>query len=443
MTKRLIYFKKIDYFSSKGLLLDMEYNFGNLIKVERMRKNMKQSVLARGICSISYLSKIENNQTTPSDEVLELIFERLELDVPLYYDFSEKIDQTKKEIRDTLKEALLSRQEEKYFKRIEKFKTNPVVLQSKELYVTLLITLARFGITPGGNVQYLIEVGWIKDQLSNDDRIRYDLIQCIYMFLYQSADRETTVNLLEKVGKDMVNSGLPDWEKADMRYVMGALYHRFTDYSQAIDYVKPALEYFQENFCLERIIESHMIIGLSFKRRKRYTTALEHYEKAAKVADKANLNDYYGMLYNNMGDIYFLVGDQEKAQQYFLDSFNVKEGAKSKLYSVMSLLEVNVAQNDIEGIMKWLTVGYELKGNKEDLIEFDFHFDIYVNKYKKFDQNELIHSLKKAVDYFEAYDEYYTHKYALWLSRELRSSGKYKLATEYYEKTISMMSRWE
>jgi tetratricopeptide (TPR) repeat protein len=224
---------------------------------------------------------------------------------------------------------------------------------------------------------------------------------------------------------------------------MGALYHRFTDYSQAIDYVKPALEYFQENFCLERIIESHMIIGLSFKRRKRYTTALEHYEKAAKVADKANLNDYYGMLYNNMGDIYFLIGDQEKAQQYFLDSFNVKEGAKSKLYSVMSLLEVNVAQNDIEGIMKWLTVGYELKGNKEDLIEFDFHFDIYVNKYKKFDQNELIHSLKKAVDYFEAYDEYYTHKYALWLSRELRSSGKYKLATEYYEKTISMMSRWE
>ncbi len=443
MTKRLIYFKKNDYFSSKGLLLDMEYNFGNLIKVERMRKNMKQSVLARGICSISYLSKIENNQTTPSDEVLELIFERLELDVPLYYDFSEKIDQTRKEIRDTLKEALLSRQEEKYFKRIEKFKTNPVVLQSKELYVTLLITLARFGITPGGNVQYLIEVGWIKDQLSNDDRIRYDLIQCIYMFLYQSADRETTVNLLEKVGKDMANSGLPDWEKADMRYVMGALYHRFTDYSQAIDYVKPALEYFQENFCLERIIESHMIIGLSFKRRKRYTTALEHYEKAAKVADKANLNDYYGMLYNNMGDIYFLIGDQEKAQKYFLDSFNVKEGAKSKLYSVMSLLEVNVAQNDIDGIMKWLTVGYELKGNKENLIEFDFHFDIYVNKYKKLDQNELIHSLKKAVDYFEAYDEYYTHKYALWLSRELRSSGKYKLATEYYEKTISMMSRWE
>ncbi|WP_215146228.1 tetratricopeptide repeat protein [Exiguobacterium qingdaonense] len=421
----------------------MEYNFGNLIKVERMRRNMKQSVLARGICSISYLSKIENSQTSPSDEVLELIFERLEIDVPIYYDLSEKIDKTKKEIRDTLKEALLSRQEEAYFKRIEKFKSNPVVLQSKDLYITLLITLARFGITPGGNVQYLIEVGWIKDQLSTDDCIRYDLIQCIYMYLYQSADRETTVHLLEKVGKELAGSGIPDWEKADMWYVMGALYHRFTDYPQAIDYVKSALEYFQENFCLERIIESHLIIGLSFKRRKRFTLALEHYEKAAKVADKANLNNYYGMLYNNMGDIYFLIGDQEKAQQYFLDSFNVKEGAKSKLYSVMSLLEVNVARNNIEGIMEWLAIGYELKGEKEDLIEFDYHFDIYVSKYQNIDQLKLINSLKKAVEYFEAYDEYYTHKYALWLSRELRSTGKYKLATEYYEKTISMMSRWE
>ncbi|MCA0982285.1 helix-turn-helix transcriptional regulator [Exiguobacterium aestuarii] len=421
----------------------MEYNFGNLIKIERMRKNMKQSVLARGICSISYLSKIENNQTSPSDGVLELIFKRLELEVPLYYDFSEKVDQTKKEIRDILKEALLSRQEEKYFKKIEKFKTNPVVLQSKELYITLLITLARFGITPGGNIQYLIEVGWIKDQLKSDDRIRYDLVQCIYMFLYQSADRNTTVNLLENVGNKISSSSIPDWEKADMYYVMGALYHRFRDYSQAIEYVKIALEYFQENFCLERIIESHMIIGLSFKRRKRYTVALEHYEKAAKVADKANLKDYYGMLYNNMGDIYFLVGDQEKAQKYFLDSYHVKEGAKSKLYSVMSLLEVSVAQDNVDAILKWLESGYELKGNQNELVEFNYHFDIYVSKYQKNNQYALIESLKKAVEYFEAYDEYYTHKYALWLSRELRNTGKYKLATEYYEKTISMMSRWE
>ncbi|MEJ6529061.1 tetratricopeptide repeat protein [Exiguobacterium sp. USCH10] len=421
----------------------MEHNYGNVIKVERMRKNMKQSVLARGICSISYLSKIENNQTSPSETVLELIFERLELDIPLYYDFSEKVHQVKFEIREILKEAILSRKEENYLKKIEEYKTNPVVLQSKELYITLMITLARFGMTPKGNSNYLIEVGWIEDQLDFDNRLRYDIIHCLYMFQYQTADRETIINLLEQIGQRLKNTNMPDWEVADMHYIIGALYHRFTDYLQAIENVRASIGYFQDNFCLERIIESHMIIGLSFKRRKRYTTALEHYEKAAKVAETARLNNYFGMLYNNIGDIHFLIGDQEKAQQYFLDGFNLKEDKKSKLLSVMSLLEVNVAQQNIEGIMKWLETGYELKGNEGNLIEFRYHFDIYLNKYKLEDHNAFIESLKRAVDYFEAYDEYYTHKYALWLSRELRNTGKYKLATEYYEKTVAIMSRWE
>lgn len=421
----------------------MEYNFGNLIKVERMRQNMKQSVLARGICSISYLSKIENNQTSPSEEVLELIFDRLDLDVPLYFDFSEKVNQTRNEMRLILKEAVLSRKEKGYIEKIEKYKTNPVVLQSKELYLTLMMTLARFGMMPGGNVQYFIEVGWIEDQLSFDDKLRYDLLRCLYMFQFQSSEREITIELMEKIGKELTRSHIPDWEMADMRYIMGGLYHRFTDYLQAIENVRFALDYFQENYCLERIIESHMIIGLSFKRRKRYTVALEHYEKAAKVANTAGLNNYYGMLYNNMGDIYFLIGDQEKAQQYFLDSFNVKEDLKSKLYSVMSLLEVNAAKENLDGVLEWLSRGYEMMGTRDDLKEFTYHFDIYNNRYKEFNQSELINSLKRAVEYFEAYDEYYTHKYALWLSRELRNSGKYKLATEYYEKTIAMMSRWE
>lgn len=421
----------------------MEYNYGNLIKVERLRKNMKQSVLARGICSISYLSKIENNQTAPSEEVLDMLFKRLDIDVPVYFDFSEKVQGVKTEIREILKEAILTRKDTNYVNKIEKYKRNPVVLQSKELYFTLMIALARFGVMPGGNIEYFKEVSWIEDQLNYDDQIRYNVMKCLYMYQYQSAERETAIELLEKVNKSIQNSHIPDWELADIKYVMGGLYHRFTDYLQAIENVRFSLTYFQDHFYLERIIECHMIIGLSFKRRKRYTDALAYYERAIKVADTTDLKNYYGMLYNNMGDIYFLIGDQEKALKYFLDSFLYKEEVKSKLYSIMSLIEVNAAKENISGIIEWLDKGYELKGDKEGLGEFDYHFEIYRHGYKLFDQNGLIQSLKNAVQYFDGYDEYYTNKYALWLSRELRKSGKYKLATEYYEKVITIMSRWE
>ncbi|WP_070329104.1 helix-turn-helix domain-containing protein [Exiguobacterium aurantiacum] len=420
----------------------MEYNYGNLIKVERMRKNMKQTVLARGICSVSYLSKIENNQTSPSEEVLELIFDRLDLDVPLYFDFSNQVEKVRSEIRSLLKEAILNRNDQDKQNMIKKYIEHPAVKQSRTLYITLMVTLARFGMMPGGDERYVTEVGWIEDQLTKDDQLRYTIIKALKMF--HKNEKEIAFELVEKLNGELAGSGIPDWEVADIRYIMGGLYYKFTDNIQAIENVKFALVYFQENFYLERIVECHLIIGLSYKRRKRFSDALSYYQKAIKVISATDLKNYYGMLYNNMGEIYSLLGEQDKALQYFIESFEYKIDVRSKLYSVLSLIEVNFDQSNEEGVVKWLTVGYDLMTKEKEIEEFNHHFDIYLNYFKEKNIDKLIFSLKKAVSYFESHDEYmYTKKYALWLARELRENGKYKLATEYYEKVITIMSQSE
>lgn len=420
----------------------MEYNYGNLIKVERMRRGIKQSVLARGICSVSYLSKIENNQTSPSEEVLELIFERLDIDVPLYFDLSEQIDKVEGEIRHILRDAILTRKDAEGQKSIEKYLSNPVVTQSKELYITLLMTLARFGMMPGGDEKYLTEISWIEDQLNYDNRLRYTMMRSLQMF--HQNEREGSLKLLEQLNEGLPQSHIPDWEMADIRYIMGGLYYKFTDFLQAIENVRYALAYFQEHFYVERIVECHLIIGLSYKRRKRYTDALNFYEKAVKIVSATDLKNYYGMLYNNMGDIYSLLGEKEKALEFFIESFTYKVEVNSKLFSVLSLIEVYSDHGDRNGVLEWLRKGEELIGNKEELEIFKHHFDVYKNYYKDYNQEKLVESLKQAVQYFEAYDEYlYTNKYALWLARELRKNGKYKLSTEYYEKAITIMSLWD
>ncbi|TCI20605.1 tetratricopeptide repeat protein [Exiguobacterium sp. SL-9] len=418
----------------------MEYNYGNLIKIERMRRNMKQSVLARGICSISYLSKIENNQTSASEEVLEMIFKRLGIEVPLYYDFSEQVEKVRAEIKGILKDAVLTRKDQDKRIEINKYLNNPVVNQSKELYITLLMALARFEIMPDGKGEYFTEIGWIEDQLSREDKLRYTLIKSIR--LINQNEKEKSLDLLEELTEQLPNSNLPMWEMADMRYIMGGMYYKFTDYLQAVENVKFALDYFQEHFFLERIVECHIIIGLAFKRRRRFTEALAHYHRAVKVISATSLNNYYGMLYNNMGEIYSSLGDQETALEYFMQSFDYKVEVKSKLYSVVSLIEGYSNYNNIEEILNWLAKGYEIKGDRTGLEEFDHHFEIYNNCYQVPDKLKLIQSLKEAVRYFEMHNDYvYMQKYSLWLARELRSNGKYKLATEYYEKYIDIISQ--
>lgn len=52
---------------------------GFIIRRERMRRDWSQDGLCRGICAASYLSKIEQGSVEASEDILRLLYERLEL----------------------------------------------------------------------------------------------------------------------------------------------------------------------------------------------------------------------------------------------------------------------------------------------------------------------------------------------------------------------------
>ena len=52
---------------------------GVLLRRERLRRDWSQEGLCQGICSVSYLSKIERGRTEAAPEILRLLFARLEL----------------------------------------------------------------------------------------------------------------------------------------------------------------------------------------------------------------------------------------------------------------------------------------------------------------------------------------------------------------------------
>lgn len=52
---------------------------GALIRTRRLERNYSQEGLCRGVCAVSYLSKIENGTVTPSEEILQKLFAALDL----------------------------------------------------------------------------------------------------------------------------------------------------------------------------------------------------------------------------------------------------------------------------------------------------------------------------------------------------------------------------
>jgi transcriptional regulator with XRE-family HTH domain len=59
-------------------------DIGSVIKKRRKELNKTQDEIAKGICSISYLSKIENNQIIPSEWSVREIMSRLEIDSEVF-----------------------------------------------------------------------------------------------------------------------------------------------------------------------------------------------------------------------------------------------------------------------------------------------------------------------------------------------------------------------
>ena len=57
---------------------------GSFIKKKRKELNVTQDVISNGICSISYLSKIENNQIIPNKYYVKEIMGKLDVEESFY-----------------------------------------------------------------------------------------------------------------------------------------------------------------------------------------------------------------------------------------------------------------------------------------------------------------------------------------------------------------------
>ena len=64
---------------------------GKQVFYKRLQQKMTQEELCQGICSVSYLSKIENGKIEASEEILQLLCTRLEIAVTDLRDVEEDV----------------------------------------------------------------------------------------------------------------------------------------------------------------------------------------------------------------------------------------------------------------------------------------------------------------------------------------------------------------
>lgn len=276
---------------------------GSIVRLNRIKKNMNQKELAKGICVPSYLSRIENGELLPSEDVISILFDRLGLKYNDDDEFIEDGLQEFEEFFDNLNfnefdntNKLFSGIEEKE----EAYITSPLIL---DYY---LVKLARYCSTPERDKF---------ESAKNSILAAYDLLSQSQEYLYNFYIGVDTLNVKGDIeeGKSYIEKALSSKETGHCYYWLSYVYRVKNNPIKAYDSIKRALSLYVEEGNFISIMESYEKTAEVYFMLDNHADAITYLKMALRMAKKLN-NSYYIEYTNSIiAWSYFKIQDYNKA----------------------------------------------------------------------------------------------------------------------------------
>ncbi|HJF33856.1 MAG TPA: tetratricopeptide repeat protein [Sporosarcina psychrophila] len=410
---------------------------GHLIKAERIRQEMKQLVLAKGICTPSYLSKIERNLILPSEDIVSLLFNRLGIDpTKLQKSDLQTENDFEKLLNDTYREVITNRDDNFTKQKLNHLEQHSPLFENQSLYYTYLLIVLRLRIILSMNLderkKEIEDLQVLSEDFDSRQMYLYKINKVIYY--YATENRKKSIEYLEDVLLLVDDVLLGDWEKAELNYMIGILYTADSRIFTSIEYIRNALDYFRENFLMQRVLDCYILIGITHKKSEQFPEAYESYLKAMQICDEFNLDHEKRIVYHNLGSLSSIMGNKEEAIRYYKLSIQYITNEDGPLISIHCLIIEYSKMNNKKLVNYWCDEGISLFLQLKDknLTSYYHHFSIFKSLNSEQGLSEKI--TEQAIDYFKSIQDYqYVHKYSIALAEWHYHNRKYKLSSIYYQ----------
>ncbi|WP_195618164.1 helix-turn-helix transcriptional regulator [Clostridium paraputrificum] len=279
---------------------------GSIVRLNRIKKNMSQKALAKGICVPSYLSRIENGELLPSDDVISILFERLGLK---FNDSAEFIEKGLKSFKKFLNDLNFNEFDytNKIFRDIEKheddFITSPLIL---DYY---LVKLARYCSTPERD-----KFEGAKESILS----AFDLLSPKQESLYNFYIGVDILNITGDIseGKRYIEKALNYKENGHCYYWLSYVYRVENNPIKAYDSIKRALALYVEEGNFISIMESYEKTAEVYFMLDNHADAINYLKMSLRMAEKIK-NSYYIEYINSMlAWSYFKIQDYNTSFRY-------------------------------------------------------------------------------------------------------------------------------
>ncbi|WP_284036234.1 tetratricopeptide repeat protein [Neobacillus sp. 114] len=309
--------------------------FGALIKYYRTQRGITQAELAKGICSVPHLSKIENNSKEANEETIALLLERLNISMEEMEENEEKIKILIREFSNRINFYLKEEIEETYqkLKQIEH-----LIPFSKYIHIWGLY-----------KYRYLLFKGKM-DEAEHQKDLLYKQKKNFsqheeYLFRYYNA-----VFLMWK-GQYKNADDIFDTLHTENNYQASDgefLYHRalvkssLEQSGHAIHFGKLALQMFMNQHNFIRILHTLMLLGINYTNSNIYEEAEECFQHIIRNAKLLKEEQLLPQIYHNMGHLQFKMKHLNESLFYYEKSLELQPNINQHyLVTLYSIGEIN------------------------------------------------------------------------------------------------------
>lgn len=407
-------------------------NIGEVIYYERKKMSLTQEKVCKGICSIAYLSKLENNKIKARQEILVLICKRLKLHVSDLSDDKEgkilesirllyhKIDNS--EICDVKNELS---------------KLRPIIENQNNPFFKLSYQIVFFNYSLVTKDKKLSEK--IKLTFSTSNRrlfnieLRYWLLKALGHYEYLYGDLLKSKNYLCRALE------IGNIEDATLYYHLGLVHAKIMEMATSIQYTLKALDIYNNKMNFKKVLDCHLLLGINYNRCNNLKLAEKYFKDIINSSCNDKSSSLLSKAFHNLGYVYILRNKFKQSINYLLTSLKYKKTKYEKLSTIYLLAYVYKRTNNCDLMNDMVKIGKE-----SFAISLSFYYkfllleniDINLTLLKP----QLVTILEKEiVPYFLNKDRIICVECMKILARHYEQINKYKQANLYYKKINELM----
>ena len=153
---------------------------------------------------------------------------------------------------------------------------------------------------------------------------------------------------------------------------LGEMLYHAREYEKCVDFVKKGLANWHDTTAAADYyrIRFWNTVGQAYKQLGQLDSAMANYRRSMQLVDKLNKPIWRGINNVNIGELYFLEKDYEKAKQLIQYEYKVKHTDEPNVsaYGLQLLAKINLAENRKDSALLHIKEALELLKNSNDLL---------------------------------------------------------------------------